>query len=262
MFKNKGFRVLVVLGVLLALTSISCGVSSLPFMATETPTPTTTFTPSPTSTPSSTPTPTLTPTTTPLPTGVQTEEQADGSTRFNDFDNLYRLILPAEWVVIPFDQDELGMLVDELSKDNPKFEDAAAAFKNLDPDVFRLVALNQNKKYFESGAVPNLNITAIENDVMSAMPLSFVTGALEESFKQNGTKVVSAGVNTIDNSNGVEIEYLDIEQEANGIEIAQRLLIFQSNGKLILVTLTAPIDFRANVFASGDVIGASIEFLK
>lgn len=260
MFKNKSSRSLMILVMLLVLTSISCGVSSLPFLATETPTSTATFTPSPTLTPSSTPT--LTPTATPLPTGVQTEEQADGSTLFNDYDNKYQLVLPKEWVVIPFDQDELGVLVDELSKDNPKFEDAAAAFKNLDPDVFRLVALNQDKKYFESGAVPNVNITAIENDVLSAMPLSFVVGALEESFKQGGTKVVSEGVNTIDNLNGVEIEYLDIEQEANGLKIAQRLLVFQSNGKLILVTLTAPVDFKADVFASGDLIGASIELFK
>ena len=162
----------------------------------------------------------------------------------------------------PFDQGELGTLVDNLSKDNPKFKDAAAAFKNLDPNVFRLVALNQNKKYFESGAVPNLNITALENDLLSAMPLSFVTGALEESFKKNGTKVVTEGVNTIDNPNGVEIEFLDIEQEANGVKIAQRLIVFQSNGKLIMVTLTAPDTFKADVFTYADVIGASIEFLK
>lgn len=260
MFKNKGFRVLTVLVMLLALTSISCGVSGLPFMATETPTPTATFTPSPTPTPSSTPT--LTPTATSLPTGVQTEEQADGSTLFNDYDNQYRLVLPEEWVVIPFDQGELGALVDELSKDNPKFEDAAAAFKNLDPDVFRLVALSQNKKYLEGGAVPNMNITALEDKVLSAMPLSFVTGALEESFKQSGMTVLTEGVNTIDNPSGIEIEFLDIEQETNGIKIAQRLIVFQANGKLILVTLTAPIDFKAEVFASGDVIGASIELLK
>jgi len=260
MFKNKGFRVLTVLVMLLALTSISCGVSSLPFLATETPTPTATFTPSPTPTPSSTPT--LTPTATPLPTGVQTEEQADGSTLFNDYDNKYQLVLSEEWVIIPFDQDELGALVEELSKDNPKFKDAAAAFKNLDPDVFRLVALSQNQKYFESGAVPNLNITAIENDVLSAMPLSFVTGALEESFKQNGTKVVSEGVNTIDNPNGVEIEYLDIEQEVNGVKISQRLIVFQSNSKLIMVTLTAPDTFKSEIFTFGDLIGASIKLFK
>jgi len=89
-----------------------------------------------------------------------------------------------------------------------------------------------------------------------------VTGALEESFKQSGMTVLTEGVNTIDNPSGIEIEFLDIEQETNGIKIAQRLIVFQANGKLILVTLTAPIDFKAEVFASGDVIGASIELLK
>lgn len=260
MYKNNNVRIMTVIAMLFTLTSISCGVSSLPFLATETPTPTATFTPSPTPIPSSTPT--LAPTATPLPTGFQSEEQADGSILFTDYDNLYRLVLPAEWVIIPFNQDELGVLVDELSKDNPKFEEAAAAFKNLDPDVFRLVALSQNQKYFDAGAVPNINITAIDDDVLAAMPLSFVTGALEESFKQNGMTVVSEGVNTIDNPNGIEIEFLDIEQETNGMMIAQRLIVFQSNGRIIMITFTAPNDFKAEVFAFGDVIGASIEPIK
>jgi hypothetical protein len=262
MFKTKGFQVLSLFVMLLALTSISCGVSNLPFLATETPMPTMTFTPSPTSTPSSTPTPTIAPSATPLPTGVQNEEQSDGSTLFNDYDNKYQLVLPEEWVAIPFDQNELGVLVDQLSKGNPKFKDAAEAFKNLDPNVFRLVALNQNKKYFETGAVPNVNITALENSVLSAMPLSFVTGALEESFKNNGMQVVSEGVNVIDNPNGVEIEFLDIEQEANGIKIAQRVIVFQSNNKLIMITLTAPESFRDEVFTYADVIGASVKLFE
>lgn len=249
-----------VLVILLALTSISCGVSGLPFLATETPTPTMTFTPSPTPTPSSTPTPI--PTATSLPTGVQDEEQADGSVLFSDYDNKYQLVLSEEWVILPFDQDDLGVLVEELSKDNPNFKDAADAFKNLDPNVFRLVALNQNEKFFERGAAPNLNITAMENEVLAAMPLSFVTGALEEAFQQNGKKVVSEGVNTIDNSNGVEIEFLDIEQEVNGISIAQRVIVFQSNNKLIMITLTSPEKFKEDVFASGDLIGASIKLFE
>jgi hypothetical protein len=261
MFKNKAVRVLSIVVMLLALTSISCGVSNLPFLATETPTPTMTFTPSPTSTPSSTPTPTIVPSATPQPTGVHNDKQEDGSTLFSDYDNKYQLMLMEEWVAIPFDQGELGALVDQLSKDNPKFKDAAAAFRNLDPDVFRLVALNQNKKYFETGAVPNMNITALDNNILSTMPLAFVTGALEESFKKNGMKVVSEGVNIIDNPNGVEIEFLDIEQEVNGIKVAQRIIVFQSNGKLIMITLTSPENFKEEVFTFADAIGASVKLI-
>jgi hypothetical protein len=193
---------------------------------------------------------------------MQNEEQADGSTLFSDYDNKYQLILPEEWVAIPFDQDKLGALVEKLSEDNPKFKDAAEAFKNLDPNVVRVVALNQTKKYFETGAVPNVSITALENEILSAMPLAFVTGALEESFKNNGMTVVSEGVNTIDNPNGVEIEFVEVQQEASGMKLAQRILVFQSNKKLIMITLTAPEKFKADVFTSGDAIGASVKLLK
>lgn len=258
--KNRPSPLPILVILLLGLTGISCGVSGIPFLATETPTPTATFTPSPTPTPTSTPT--LTPTATPLPTGILIEPQADGSTLFSDFDNKYQLILAEEWIPIPFDQGELGTLVDQLSQDNPKFKDAAEAFKDLDPDVFRLVALNQNPDYLENGGAPNISITALADKVLASMPLSFVTGALEESFAQRGTKVVSTGVNTIANSNGVEVEFLDIEQDASGIKVFQRLVVFQTEDKLILITVTTSENFKAEVFASADEIGASIKLLK
>ncbi len=190
------------------------------------------------------------------------EEQSDGSMLFVDYDNKYRLVLSAEWVAIPFDQEELGALVKELSKDNPQFEDAAAAFKNLDPDMFRLVALNQNPDYFQNGAAPNVTISAIDNDVLAAMPLSFVTGALEQSFKDGGTKVVTTGVNTIDNQHGVEVEFLEIEQEVNGIKIAQRVIVFQANKKLIMITFTSPESIKTDIFTSSDLTGGSIELFE
>ncbi|MFT3891277.1 MAG: hypothetical protein QM730_06550 [Anaerolineales bacterium] len=264
MFKKKSFQVMSIVVIVLALASISCGVSNLPFLATETPTPTQTFTPSPTltSTPSATPTPTELPTNTPQPAGIHTEEQTDGSTIINDYDNKYQLIVSGEWVAIPFDQDELGKLVEEVSKNNPQFKEAAAALKNLDPDVFRFVALNQNKNYFKNGSAPNINITALDNKILATMPLSFVTGALEELLAQNGAKVVTDGVNTIDNPNGVEIEFIEVQQSVNGIKIAQRVIVFQSNDKLIMLTITSPEGVKADVFKSGDEIAASIQLFK
>lgn len=258
--KNGSHMATLLVIMALALTGISCGMSGIPFLSTETPTPTATFTPSPTPTPTFTPT--ETPTATPLPTGVSVEKQEDGSTLFRDFDNKYQLVLAEEWVPIPFDQDELGELVNQLSQNNPKLKEAAEAFQNLDPDIFRLVALNQNQNYFVNGGAPNINISALEDKVMASMPLSFVTGALEESFTQRGTKVISTDVNIIDNANGVEVQFLDIEQEVSGIKIVQRLIVFQSDGNLILVAVTTSDRFKADVFASANLIGESIKRLK
>jgi len=131
--KTRNILKLITFVSILALAGISCGVSNIGnLFATETPTPTNTFTPTPTFTPSPTPTltstPTNTPTATPVPTGVTSEEQADGSTVFIDFDNKYQLTLPSGWIVIPLDQNDLGNLLNNVSSQHPDFAEAAQAF--------------------------------------------------------------------------------------------------------------------------------------
>jgi len=254
-----GFFILI-----LALISISCEAANLPFLATETSTPTITFTPSPTFTltPSATPTSTPTYTPTPLPTGVTSEEQSNGSTLFIDYDNSYQLVLPADWVIIPVDKDTLSLSLDELAKTNPNLVASAEAFKDMDPDILRMVALNTNMEYFANGSASNINITAIEDETLSVLPLSFIAGSLEETLKQQGLTVLATDVNTIENDHGVEIEYIDLEQNINNLKVQQRISLFKTSNKLILMTISTLPQFKDDIFQVGDEIGASIEFLE
>ena len=193
MKRNQNARSFIFVTVL-ALTILSCsGLADLPgLIATATPTPTNTFTPTPTFTPSPTPTETQTPSSTPAPTGVKIQPQSDGSSLFVDYDNQYQLFLPAEWIVIPLSSKDLANILKNLSEKNPNFKDMAAAFKQLDPNVIRVIAINENSKYMVNGFSTNFTLTAIEDKVMSVMPLDFVTGAKVQVrskgviFKANG----------------------------------------------------------------------------
>jgi hypothetical protein len=262
---NKSIFKLALFISVVALASLACGMSDIGgIFATETPTPTATYTPTSTLTPSPTPTstPTRTPTATPLPTGVRSEEQADGSTLFIDYDNKYQLALPSGWIVIPIDQDGLSDLLDDVSQENPDLAETAQAFNGLDPDVFRMAALYADPQLASSGFGTNITVTAFKDDLMSSMPLSFVTGALEQSFIDGGAKVLTQGVNPIENDKGVEIEYLDVEQISDGVEIVQRLVVFQVNEALMVITITVPSQFKDDVLPVSDVVGSSIELLK
>lgn len=250
--------------VILTLAILSCsGASDITnIFATETPTPTITYTPSPTFTPTATATATPIPSPTPMPTGVTVEQQGDGSTIFTDYDNRFRLVLPAGWVVIPFNKDDLTEVVSELGSENPQLAEAAESFNNMDPKLFRLVALNSNPDYVEGAFASNLNVTSIPDELMSSMPLAFVTGVLEQSFADSGFTVLTSGVNEIDNSHGVEVEYIDIEQSVNGVKTTQRVIVFQTDGSLGMVTITTLPQFSNELFATSDDVGASIELLK
>lgn len=250
---------------MLTLASLACGMADLPNpFATPTPTPTLTFTPTATSTPTPTATPTSTPTATatPRPTGVSSELQDDSTTLFNDYDNKYQLVLSQDWVVIPFDKEDLQAMMEKLGQEDPKLAEAAKAFENMDSSVVRMVALNRVPRFFVGNGPSNINITALDDPFLSAMPLAFVTGALEETFTQQGFKVLTTGVNEIENPNGVEVEYIDIEQSRNGLKLRQRLILFQSNDKLIMITVSTLPQTSEEIFELAIEIGASIKLIK
>lgn len=262
----KAIRTFGIFVALLTLTVLSCsGASGIPnFFATETPTPTSTFTPTPTLTPSPTLTPTEIPsaTPTPLPTGINVEKQSDGTTLFVDYDNKFKFILPADWVVIPFKKDSLAETMSQLAEENPQLAAAAKSLENMDPEMFRLLAINKNSKFLKNTFASNLNVTAYENELLAAMPLEFISGALEQQFENQGAKVLTHDVNVVENSHDVAMEYIEIEQTISGNKIEQRVLMFQSNEKLIMFAFTALPQFSKELFAEANSIGGSVELLK
>jgi hypothetical protein len=270
MRKNKSLAVSLFFVGMLAVASLACGTSSITgLFATATPTatltftPTATFTPSPTST--STPTPTLTPT--PLPAGVKAEVQADGSTLFTDYDNHFQFGIPKDWFVLPLGANDMAQLLDQLSTKNPQLGKYAQAFRQLDPDVIRVIALNEDNKYIYNGFASNLTVTAIKDNVMSKSPLDFVTGALEEAMKQQGAKLVSEAIPAANNANGVEVAAIEIQQTvptATGAKVQaySKIVVFQSNGKLIMIQLATPQQFKKVLVPALDEISASIKLLK
>ncbi len=272
MYRQQLFRRLALFAGILVLAALSCSglsdVSSL--LATDTPTPPLTFTPSPTLTPSPTSTPSLTPSPSPSPTGLaagsKTEEQADGSTLFTDYDNHYQVTLPKGWFILPFSSEDMANILQSMSDKNPEFKQMVESFKNLDPDVIRIMALQMDSKYMQGGAAPNLSVLAIDNKAMSSMPMDIVLGTLEQSFKQQGADVSSSG-STMTNANGVEMGSIDYQQlvpspSGSKIRVRYRTILFQSGDKMIMVQLGTPKDYIEEFLPVMDQIADSVKLLE
>jgi hypothetical protein len=264
---TKSHRILFIFAGILTLAALSCsGVSSVSnLFATDTPTPTNTFTPSPTITPSPTPTPTQTPTLTPtlLPTGSSMEDQADGSKLFTDYDNQFKMKLPEGWIILPLSSQDLADIVESVSKENPDFKDAAAVLKDLDPDVIRVMAFNKNPKYNVNGFTTNLIVMAINDKVMTTMPMDFVMGMLEESVKQQDGVLLSTDNNLTTNANDVEIGSFEFKRTmptALGTNVPVRIkaIVFRSADRLVMVQLTAPQQFGEELMPVMDQIIESV----
>jgi hypothetical protein len=230
--------------------------------STDIPTPTPTFTPTPT--PTATATPTMTPT--PLPTGVSTEKQADGSTLLTDYDNKFKLSIPANWVVIPFDKENLSLAIDQASKENPELTDELSSLKGINTDIYRVFAIYANRNYLLNGNPPTMTISILTDPSVESLPLAFLSGQFEEGLKGAGGKILTQGVNEINNPNGTEVEYIDLRQNitSQGViyTIDSRILLFKIKDKLVAVQLMTPKQFRNDILPIANDIGATIELLK
>jgi hypothetical protein len=69
-------------------------------------------------------------------------------------------------------------------------------------------------------------------------------------------------VNEINNAHGVEVQYIDIEQKVKGIQTMQRVIVFQTEGRLCMITVTTLPQFSKDIFAAAETMAASIEVLK
>lgn len=249
------------------LTLASCQGGGFGFFATDTPTPTLTFTPTPTFTPSPTPTPTQTPSPTPVPAGVEILDQSDGSTVFIDYDNNYEITLPADWFILPLSAEDIGEIMSEAESQNPDLQQAVEAFKKLDPDIIRVIAINKDSKYIYREFSSNISVTALKDELLSAMPVVFVTGVLESQLEKGGATIIQVDDLSITNSNGVEVGLLEFKQTAptasGAVITAQsKVLVFQAGGALINIQIAVPEQFAGELFPVMDAIAESIKVLK
>jgi hypothetical protein len=107
----------------------------------------------------------------------------------------------------------------------------------------------------------------VEDKLMSSMPLDFVTGAVEESLKQGGATIVSNEELATDNANGVEVGSLEFQKTtptATGanVDARSKILIFHSNGKLIMIQLTTPKQYAEELLPVLDQILDTIRLLE
>jgi hypothetical protein len=249
------------------LTLASCQGGGFSFFATDTPTPTLTFTPTATFTPSPTSTPTQTPSPTPAPSGVEVLDQADGSIVFIDYDNKFEITLPSDWFILPLSSEDIGEIMSQAESENPDLQQAVEAFKQLDPDVIRVIAINKDSQYIYRDFSTNISVTALKEPMLSAMPVAFVTGVLESQLEQSGATIVQVENLSITNSHGVEIGLLEFKQQAptasgTTITAQSRVLVFQSGGALVSIQLAAPEQFAAELFPVMDEIADSIKVLE
>jgi hypothetical protein len=97
------------------------------------------------------------------------------------------------------------------------------------------------------------------------MPISLLTGGFEQSFAQGGAVNITSESRT--NNKGVEIGIIEYSQNtptATGanVDVRARVIFFQVNGKLVMITLATHQKFSEEIFASLDGLAETIELME
>jgi hypothetical protein len=132
----------------------------------------------------------------------------------------------------------------------------------MDPDVFRLAAMNVDRKYLDAAGTPTLlTVNAYEDAIASSMPMAFITAMIEDNILKDAR---NTSWDVTNNGNGVEVGTVTGENTFtfdNGIKINVEMIViaFQANNKLIVIEIAAPQGYGKEILSSFDGMIDSIK---
>ncbi len=143
----------------------------------------------------------------------------------------------------------------EAIQGDPEVTNMSERFNDVDPDVFRLAAMNVDRAYVRAGAPTLLMINAYKDSIASAMPMAFVTSMIENTILQDAT---STTWDVIENKNGVEVGIVEGARTfafpGANIRVREMVIAFQANKKLIVIEIAVPIAYAEQILAPFDEI--------
>jgi len=249
----------------LTLASLSCRAANLPFLATATPTPTSTYTPSPTSTPTQTPTstPTQTPSPTPPPTGVQIEDQPDGSTSIADYDGGYQLTMSPDWLVVPAKKEDIDAMLATLPADS-ELRSLVESFRDTQDSSLRAFCFNLENISLDYS--PNINIGFQTDPLVSRLDADELVDLFERILPSviPDLQIVDSG--TFSNSSGVDVGFIKITwvvdlADGRSLSVRQKQVYIQTGKGVATLTLSESNDARSDLETEFDQIVDGIQLL-
>ena len=249
-------------GFILAVVTLACGVSfglpnvNLPFV------PTKTGTPLPANT--STPTPTFPPKLESSSEEYDLEILKNDFTVFTDKALGFRLTFPAEWLVVPLDEQLTADLFDAMEKDVPE-ELLDLLVTARQKAGIRVLALDYTMLYSpEPDNAANINVTYQKD--LTVLDLE-MQDLLDQSVEAMPTMIPEADVNyqTIQtNSHGVEYAKMIVNYPASafGVPLRQVLVMVKLGDGVLVVTETVQEEMYTEAENSLQRVIDSLEILE
>ncbi len=230
-------------------------------VATPTPVPTATLT----STATAIPTAAASVTPTPPPSGVGIEEQRDGSTLITDYDNLYQFSLGEDWEVIPSSTEQVTDALHWRINLEGGLSPPTESPEPTSNDV-RIFAVNTDRRFYDPQYTSNVQVIIDDSRLGGRLPLDMILAGVEDGLKAEHAQLVGSVEESAENKHGVEIAKVEFTQaypieKGKDLLVQARVAIFQSNDRLIMVTLWTLPRFAKNLCPELDEVTETIRLL-
>jgi hypothetical protein len=226
---------------LLAVAGLGCAAGNLVQPApsptivhpeTVTPSPLPTFTPPPTRTPVPSPT---------TAASIATRVLADGSIEFIDSEAGYRLVLPAQWLVLDLGSEDLEQALGEAAELNPVYGPLITAFGAIASQGMRLMAFELDPRSVAIGYPTNVVLVTLEG---MGFPVDQILEGTAQSIEAifPGSELISYGL--IEDLNGspagrIELTMPLTTAAGTSVTVRSTWILVRAGDRLIELTLQA-----------------------
>lgn len=220
---------------------------AMPSTATATATPT--ETPLPSSTPTEVP-PTSTPTQEPYPkSGSVLKKMDESGTLYQDYTGGYEIHIPAEWLALRPSEQEYTQAWSLPVASHPAVRNSLQQMQSLDPNLYRLFALDIREGHYDNGFVTNINfVLSLESE--ASLEETFAQSVLDLPEAVPGTVITASGLSQTET--GIPFGMIESEREIQNadeepIQLYQKQVIFTVNARALVITFTSTTAFKDEV---------------
>jgi hypothetical protein len=194
---------------------------------------------------------------TPRPvTGRMTEQLPDGSIKFTDQQVSYSLIIPATWLILPFNPQDVAAIAKLISAKDPGLAKAIDQIKPQDIETYRLIAMDAQPAHRKAGVFSIVYITVEYGSPLSqAASMWVVLPILRQDIKNNypDAKFLASSVQEM--PKGEEIALIELTVSVNSanntaMTVYEKLAYIAVHSNLVVITQASP--FEAKDLVSSD----------
>ena len=157
-------------------------------------------------TPTMVPTDTLTPTPHTSSYGTSLVNLADSSTQFTDYRAGLQILIPTEWLAVRIGEPEYYQAWEKIGSQNPEFLQKLASIQRLDPNTFRMTAVDIRVEHILYEGVPTLDVIFAQGDIRTLNEVRI--DETEKSRPLANYKLISSNFQkTLNNIETVIIEF-------------------------------------------------------